>query len=212
MSAIPERRPPRHFSMLRGFHLADFFTLGNAACGMASVFFAMQYMATGELRQFLLSALMTPIALVFDVFDGRIARWRQQHSSLGRELDSLADIVSFGVGPAALGFAAGLQGGWDIVAMIYFVCCGVSRLARFNVTAETLSEGADKVAYFEGTPIPTSVVLTAVLALAAWLGAIGSAVWGGSLMLGPWELHPLSLLFALSGTLMISKTLRIPKF
>jgi CDP-diacylglycerol--serine O-phosphatidyltransferase len=212
MSALPERNPPRHFSMLRGFHLADFFTLGNAACGMASVFFAMQYMATGELRHFLWSALMTPIALVFDVFDGRIARWRQQHSSLGRELDSLADIVSFGVGPAALGFAAGLEGGWDVAALIYFVCCGVSRLARFNVTAETLSEGGDKVAYFEGTPIPTSVVLTAVLAAAAWLGRTGDALWGGSLLLGPWELHPMSLLFALSGTLMISKTLRIPKF
>lgn len=212
MSAIPERRPPRHFSMLRGFHLADFFTLGNAACGMASVFFAMLYMANGELRYFLLSALMTPIALVFDVFDGRIARWRQQHSSLGRELDSLADIVSFGVGPAALGFAAGLQGGWDAALLIYFVCCGVSRLARFNVTAESLSEGGDKVAYFEGTPIPTSVVLTAVLAFAAWQGHIGDAVYGGSLMLGPWQLHPLALLFGLSGTLMISKTLRIPKF
>lgn len=208
MSAIPERR---HFSMVRGFHLADFFTLGNAACGMASVFFAMQYMASGQLAHFLLSALMTPIALVFDVLDGRIARWRQQHSSLGRELDSLADIVSFGVGPAALGYAAGMQGGWDVIAMVYFVCCGVSRLARFNVTAETLSEGTAKVAYFEGTPIPTSVVLTAVLAVAAWQGRLAESMWGGSMMLGPWQLHPLALLFVLSGSLMISKTLRIPK-
>ncbi len=208
MSAIPERR---HFSMVRGFHLADFFTLGNAACGMASVFFAMQYMASGALSHFLLSALMTPIALVFDVFDGRIARWRQQHSSLGRELDSLADIVSFGVGPAALGYAAGLQSGWDIAALVYFVCCGVSRLARFNVTAETLAEGGDKVKYFEGTPIPTSVVLTAILALAAWQGRIGDTLWGGAWAIGPTLLHPMALLFVLSGTLMISKTLRIPK-
>ena len=211
MSSLPERRPPRHFSMLRGFHLADFFTLGNAACGMASVFFAMQFMASGSLRHLLLSALMTPIAFAFDVLDGRIARWRQQHSSLGRELDSLADIVSFGVGPAALGFAAGLQGGWDVALLIYFVCCGVSRLARFNVTAESLAEGSGKVAYFEGTPIPTSVLLTAVLAFAAWQGRIGDTLFGGSLVLGPWQLHPLALLFGLSGTLMISKTLRIPK-
>ena len=98
----------------------------------------------------------------------------------GRELDSLADVISFGVAPAALGFAAGLQGGWDWVALIYFVCCGVGRLARFNVTAETLSEGSGKVAYFEGTPIPTSVVLTAVLAYAAWQGRIGADLyWGG---------------------------------
>ena len=203
---------PRHFSMIRGFHLADFFTLGNAAFGMASVFLAMLYVAGGSLQHFILSAAMTPIALVFDVLDGRIARWRQQHSSLGRELDSLADVISFGVGPATLGFAAGLRGGWDALILTYFVCCGVSRLARFNVTAETLSEGGDKVAYFEGTPIPTSVLLTALLAIAAWQGSIGTAMYGGSWVVGPWQLHPFSLLFAISGTLMISKTLRIPKF
>ena len=156
---MPRHAPAqRHFSMIRGFQLADFFTLGNAACGMASVFLAMLYVGSGEVSHFLLAALMAPLALVFDVIDGRVARWRQQHSALGRELDSLADIVSFGVGPATLAFAAGLSGGWDAVLLIYFVCCGVSRLARYNVTAESLSAGADKVAYFEGTPIPTSVV------------------------------------------------------
>jgi CDP-diacylglycerol---serine O-phosphatidyltransferase len=150
-------------------------------------------------------------AFIFDVLDGRVARWRHEHSPLGRELDSLADILSFGAAPAALGFAAGLRGGWDWVALIYFVCCGVSRLARFNVTAETLSAGADKVAYFEGTPIPTSIVLTGLLALAAWTGRIGEHLYGGVWTVGPWQLHPLALLFILSGTLMISKTLRIPK-
>jgi CDP-diacylglycerol--serine O-phosphatidyltransferase len=97
------------------------------------------------------------------------------------------------------------------VALIYFVCCGVSRLARFNVTAESLSEGTAKVAYFEGTPIPTSVVLTGVLALAAWQDRLGERIYGGAWALGPWELHPIALLFVLSGSLMISKTLRIPK-
>ena len=115
------------------------------------------------------------------------------------------------VAPAALGFAAGLQGGWDAAALIYFVCCGVSRLARYNVTAESLSGASGKVAYFEGTPIPTSVVLTGLLALAAWQGRIGDGLWGGALDLGPWTLHPLALLYVLSGSLMISKTLRIPK-
>jgi len=206
-----ERPAPRHFSMIRGFHLADFITLGNAACGALSVFLAMLFMASGSLTHFLLSAAMTPLAFVFDMLDGKVARWRHQHSPLGRELDSLADVISFGVGPAALGFAAGLQGGWDMVILCYFVCCGVSRLARYNVTAEDLSAGADKVAYFEGTPIPTSVVITAVLAWAAWQGRLGDSLWGGAWTLGPWLLHPMSLLFALSGTLMISKTLRIPK-
>ncbi|MEF7612433.1 CDP-alcohol phosphatidyltransferase family protein [Aquincola sp. MAHUQ-54] len=208
-AAAPAQR--RHFSMIRDFQLADFFTLGNAACGVASVLFAMRYLQLGDVRHFWLAAAMAPAALLFDVLDGRIARWRRQSSALGRELDSLADVVSFGVGPAALGFAAGLQGGWDAAALVYFVCCGVSRLARYNVTAESLSGGGDKVAYFEGTPIPTSVLLTAVLAVAMWQGRVGEALWGGAWVLGPWVLHPLSLLFVLSGTLMASKTLRIPK-
>jgi CDP-diacylglycerol--serine O-phosphatidyltransferase len=204
--------PPRHFSMIRGFHLADFFTLGNAACGMAAVFLAMLYMATESTRHFLWAAAMAPFAFVFDVLDGRIARWRQQHSALGRELDSLADVISFGVAPATLAFAAGMRGGVDAVILVYFVCCGVSRLARYNVTAESLSEGGAKPKYFEGTPIPTSVVLTGILAYCAWNGMIDDNLWGGTWKLGPWILHPLALLFALSGTLMISKTLRIPKF
>lgn len=203
---------PRHFSMLRGFQLADFFTLGNAACGMASVLLAMLYLVSGEIAHFYAAAAMAPLAAAFDVADGRIARARQQHSALGRELDSLADVISFGVGPAALGFAAGLRGGWDALLMLYFVCCGVSRLARYNVTADSLSEGADKVAYFEGTPIPTSILITAVLAAIAASGALGNALPGGVWQIGPWQLHPLAGLFALSGTLMISKTLRIPKW
>ena len=197
--------------MIRGFHLADFFTLANAACGVAGVFFAMRYIASGAVADFLAGAALAPAALAFDVLDGRVARWRQQHSALGRELDSLADVISFGVAPAALGYAAGLRGALDWVALLYFVCCGVSRLARYNVTAETLSEGTDKVRYFEGTPIPTSVLLTAVLAWAAWAGRLGDALPGGALTLGPVVLHPLALVFVLSGSLMISKTLHIPK-
>lgn len=197
--------------MLRGFHLADFFTLGNAACGVGAVLFAMLYMASGAAAHFYASAALAPAAFIFDVLDGRIARARRQHSPLGRELDSLSDVISFGVAPAALGFAAGLQGGWDAAALVYFVCCGVSRLARFNVTAEQMADLGGKVKYFEGTPIPTSVVLTGVLALAFWQGRTGDALWGGTLGLGPWELHPLALLYVLSGSLMISKTLRIPK-
>ncbi|BDB26998.1 CDP-diacylglycerol--serine O-phosphatidyltransferase [Cupriavidus sp. TA19] len=212
MNTRPER--PRHFSMLRELQLADVFTLGNAACGMGSVFFAMFYVADQQLSHFYTAAALAPLAFIFDVLDGRIARWRHAHSALGRELDSLADVISFGVGPATLAFAAGMRGGWDLAILIYFVCCGVSRLARFNVTAETLAAGSDsgKVAYFEGTPIPTSVLLTAVLAWCAWQGRLAGDLPGGAWVLGPAVLHPLALLFALSGTLMVSKTLRIPKF
>lgn len=197
--------------MIRQLHLADVFTLANAACGVAGVFCAMVYVGSQSLAYFYAAALLSPAAFIFDVLDGRIARWRHTNSALGRELDSLADVISFGVAPAALGFAAGLSGGWDWLALIYFVCCGVSRLARYNVTAEQLSGGEDKVAYFEGTPIPTSVALTGILALAAWQGRLGDDLYWGVWTVGPAELHPLALLFVLSGTLMISKTLRIPK-
>jgi CDP-diacylglycerol--serine O-phosphatidyltransferase len=203
--------PPKHFSMLRQFHLADVLTLGNAACGLAAVFLSMLYMGSQSPGHFFAATAMTPAALAFDWLDGRVARWRHEHSTLGRELDSLADIISFGVAPAVLGFAAGLRGGWDWIALIYFVCCGVSRLARYNVTAEKLSEGGDKVAYFEGTPIPTTFLLTAVLAWAAWQDRLGEHLYWGTWTVGPCDLHPLSLLFVLFGSLMVSKTLRIPK-
>jgi len=206
-----QRAEPRHFSMLRGFHLADFFTLGNAACGVGAVLFAMLYMSSGLAFHFYAAAALAPAAFIFDVLDGRIARARHQHSPLGRELDSLSDVISFGVAPAALAFAAGMQGGWDAAALIYFVGCGVSRLARYNVTAESLSGASGKVAYFEGTPIPTSVLLIGVLAFAAWQERLGDALYGGVYAIGPWQLHPLVLLFVLSGSLMISKTLHIPK-
>ena len=198
--------------MIRGFHLADAFTLANAACGVAAVLMAMRYLTSRDAGDLLVAAAFAPAALFFDVLDGRIARWRHTSSALGRELDSLADVISFGVAPAALGYAIGLSGLWDAIVLIYFVCCGVSRLARYNVTAESLSEGSDKVAYFEGTPIPTSVLLTAVLAFAAWRGSIGAGIYGGEWSVLGARFHPLSLLFALSGTLMVSKTLRIPKF
>ena len=202
---------PRHFSMLREFHLADWFTLGNAFCGTGAVFASMRYLQEGNVRDLLWGMALIPLAFVFDALDGRVARWRKSSSTLGRELDSLADVISFGVAPAALAYACGLQGGWDWLVLSYFVCCGVSRLARYNVTAEQLSGEDDKVRYFEGTPIPTSLALVVVLAVAALGGHLGDAIWFGEYRLGPWLLHPLVLVFALSGSLMISKTLRIPK-
>jgi CDP-diacylglycerol--serine O-phosphatidyltransferase len=201
----------RHFSMLREFHLADWFTLANAFCGTGAVFAAMRFLQDGGVRDLLWGMALIPVAFVFDALDGRVARWRKVASTLGRELDSLADVISFGVAPAALGYACGLQGGWDWVVLSYFVGCGVSRLARYNVTAESLSGDEGKVKYFEGTPIPTSIVLVGLLALAAHQDRLGVDLWGGVVKLGPWLLHPLVLLYALSGSLMISKTLHIPK-
>lgn len=202
---------PAHLSMIRGFHLADFLTLGNAACGTISIFAAMVYVDTRHLRALWTAMILLPLGLVLDVLDGRVARWRQRHSAMGRELDSLADVISFGVAPAALAYGAGMRGAWDVVILVYFVCCGVSRLARFNITAESLSAETGKVKYFEGTPIPSSLLLVALVAVCAWLGRLGDALPLGTIKPGAGTLHPLALLWALSGSLMISKTLRIPK-
>lgn len=201
----------KRFAMIREFHLADWVTLGNAVCGTGALFSMLSYLQDGRVQHVYYACALVLAALVFDVLDGRVARWRQQSSTLGRELDSLADIISFGVAPAVIAYGCGMQGLYDRIVLAYFVACGVSRLARFNVTAEALSDGGDKVKYFEGTPIPTSIVLVAMMALAAWQGALGDQLWGGAVRVAGFTLHPLVLLFALSGSLMISR-IRIPKF
>jgi CDP-diacylglycerol--serine O-phosphatidyltransferase len=201
----------KHLSMIRSFHLADWFTLGNAACGVGALFAVMSYLQSQDVQHLLFACALILLAFVFDVFDGRVARWRQKTSSLGRELDSLADVISFGVAPAIIAYGAGMDGLWDRAILIYFVACGVSRLARYNITAETLAQGSDKVKYFEGTPIPSSLLLVIVIAIAAVNGAIGNQLWFGMTYIGPWQLHPLVLMFAVSGSLMISRTLHIPK-
>jgi CDP-diacylglycerol---serine O-phosphatidyltransferase len=201
---------PKPFAMIREFHLADWFTLGNAWCGVGALFSVMSWLQTGERVHLYFACALVPVALVFDVLDGRIARWRRKSSAMGRELDSLADVISFGVAPAAIAYGCGMQGLYDRIVLVFFVACGVSRLARYNVTAEQLSDGGDKVKYFEGTPIPTSMVLVMVLAAAAYQDALGPALWFGRVEVAGFGLHPLVLLFALSGSLMISR-IRIPK-
>jgi CDP-diacylglycerol--serine O-phosphatidyltransferase len=201
----------KRFSMIREFHFADWFTLGNAVCGMGAVLAAMAYLQTDDVGRIYAASVLVLAALVLDVLDGRVARWRQKSSAFGRELDSLADVISFGVAPAALAYACGLRGFFDVMILAYFVACGVSRLARYNVTAEAFAAEAGKVTHFEGTPSPTSIVLVGLLALAAVFGGIGDGLWLGRLdVVGGRTLAPLSLLFALSGSLMISR-IRIPK-
>ncbi len=201
---------PKPFSMIREFHLADWFTLGNACSGVGALFAVMSYLQLQDVKHFYFACALIPLALVFDVLDGRIARWRQKSSAMGRELDSLADVISFGVAPAAIAYAAGMQGLYDRIILVFFVACGVSRLARYNVTAEELADDSGKVKYFEGTPIPTSFALVAVLAIAAANDALGDAMWGGMVKIAGFQLHPLVLMFAVSGSLMISR-IRIPK-
>jgi CDP-diacylglycerol--serine O-phosphatidyltransferase len=169
------------------------------------------YLQTSDVRHVYFACGLVLAALIFDVLDGRIARWRQKNSIMGRELDSLSDVISFGVAPAVIAYGCGMQGLYDRIILTCFVACGVSRLARYNVTADELSEGGSKVKYFEGTPIPTSVLLVLVLCLAAYQGALRESLWFGHLLIAGFTLHPLVLLFALSGSLMISR-IRFPKF
>jgi CDP-diacylglycerol---serine O-phosphatidyltransferase len=203
---------PKRLSMLRSYTPADGLTLANASCGLISIFLCLGYIDDQRSVE-LWAAFVLPIAaLVFDVLDGYVARLDPRRQSLlGADLDSLADIVSFGVAPAVLGYTLGLRGLWDTVCLTYFVCCGISRLARFNVTASALTNTATgKVRYFEGTPIPTSVVLVFVLAVLYRLGLTGDDFW-----LGQWPVmgrvfHPFTVLFVVSGSLMIS-TIKVPK-
>lgn len=208
MSNAEPRR--KSFSMIRSFALADIVTLGNASSGTGAIFSCLAFLDERNPFWIWMAFGLLPVALVCDVLDGSIARWRRKHSAIGADLDSLADVVSFGVAPAVLGFTLGLRGGWDAAILLYFVGCGIARLARYNVTASSLSDDSGKVKYYEGTPIPTSLALVLALAIAFANGRVGEHLWFGATRIGPWILHPLTLMYAVSGSFMIS-TIRIPK-
>jgi CDP-diacylglycerol--serine O-phosphatidyltransferase len=177
--------------------------------------------------------------MVFDLMDGKVARWRKKASLMGQELDSLADLVrsfspptsiytptyiykhianhphqiSFGVAPASAAFALGLRTPLDHLLLTFFVLCGLTRLARFNVTVAMLPKDATgKSKYFEGTPIPTSIGLACVMAFWANKGWTHDNIPLGVLNQGSaFEFHPIALAFVLHGCLMVSKTIHIPK-
>src|SRR5215831_10642247 len=110
-----EQPPKKHLSMLRSYTTADLFTMGNATCGTISIFLCLDYIAEGRNRFFWIAFALLFLALACDVMDGYWARRTGNKSALGADMDSLADIVSFGVAPAVLGFTLGLRGGWDMV-------------------------------------------------------------------------------------------------
>ena len=94
---------------------------------------------------------------------------------------------------------------------MYFVGCGISRLARYNVTAPSQMASGGKVTHFEGFPIPTSLMLVTFLAVLFGIGKSAGDLPFGAVVIGPAVFHPLALLYVLHGSAMISKTLRIPK-
>ncbi|KAI7966217.1 hypothetical protein MJO29_001965 [Puccinia striiformis f. sp. tritici] len=169
----------RHFSLLRNFRLADLITIFNGVCGSLSIFSSAYFLITLDLDHLKRACLLPIFSLGFDFLDGKVARLRGESSVMGQELDSLADLISFGVAPALVGFTIGLRHPLDIFILTFFVCAGLTRLARFNSTAsfnqriksvdeQQQQQKNPKIGKknkssnsFEGLPIPTSLWLVA---------------------------------------------------
>jgi CDP-diacylglycerol--serine O-phosphatidyltransferase len=177
LNPLRRRTDPQRRRFRRGVYLLpSLFTIGNMFCGYACVAYAMR----GELET---AAPFIGIAVVLDMLDGRIARLTGSTSAFGKEFDSLADLVSFGMAPALLMFRWGLEPlgrlGW--AAGFVFVSAGAIRLARFNIQAST-----DK-RYFVGLPIPAAAAVPAstVYLYPDGLQAYASALPALALMLVP---------------------------
>jgi CDP-diacylglycerol--serine O-phosphatidyltransferase len=137
----------------RGIYLLpSLFTIGNMFCGYASIVHAMW----GE---FAIGALYVGIAFVLDSLDGRIARYTNTTSAFGVELDSLADVISFGLAPAVLAFSWGLTGlgRWGWASGFIYVAAAALRLARFNIQSTTPTDKR----YFVGMPSPSAAGVVA---------------------------------------------------
>ena len=180
-------RDERHFR--RGLYLLPtIFTVGNMFCGYACVIFAMR----GELS---IAAPFVGVAVVLDMLDGRIARLTKTSSAFGLELDSLADVISFGIAPAMLAFAWGLSdlGRFWWAAGFVYVTAAAMRLARFNLTT---TAQVDK-RYFIGMPSPAAAGLIAstVFAWPDQLVGIARAVAAVTIVLAPAALMVSTLRF-----------------
>lgn len=172
------RRPRRGVALL-----PSLFTLGNLFCGYACVIYAMR----GE---FGTAAPFIGIAVVLDMLDGRIARMTGTASEFGLQLDSMADVISFGMAPAVLTFAWGLSTlgrlGWAVAFL--FVTAAALRLARFNLQSASVDKR-----YFVGMPSPAAA---GVLAATVYAYPEGLVQFTSSL--------PAILLVVVPGLLMVS--------
>src|SRR6202453_3068204 len=160
-------RPFRNSRLRRGVYiLPSAFTVANMLCG----YYAILATLKGRIQDFEHAAAAIGLAYVFDSMDGRIARWMGTESDFGREFDSLADIVSFGLAPASLAYAWGIRAlaapnapealhltqlGW-LVGFIFVASCAW-RLARFNI--QGMAPGGNR--YFVGMPTPAAAGMIA---------------------------------------------------
>ncbi len=214
-----DKRSPRRRPRKAAYALPALFTAGNLFLGYLSILksFEGSMMANsgdhGPNHHFDIAALAIGIAVVLDGLDGRIARLTNTVSEFGRELDSLADVITFGVAPAVLAFTWGVafvdgdlagpyrqqltQAGYFLAFI--FLLCGACRLARFNVQTDPVPKnpGPPDRKYFVGMPIPASagMIAAAVYATgsqplvwwiysAAWLVLVGLVSF---LMVSTWR-------------------------
>lgn len=202
-----------HFSMIRNLHMADFITMLNGFSGFYSIVSCLRFTLTGKPHYVQRAHFFIFLGMCFDFLDGRVARLRNRSSLMGQELDSLADLVSFGVAPASIAFAIGFQTTLDVFVLSFFVLCGIARLARFNVTVGQLpKDKKGKSKYFEGLPMPTSLFLVLGMAIFVAKSWIFDNIPFGIIREGKYfEFHPLVLIFFIHGCGLISKSLKIGK-
>ena len=161
-----ERRARRQRAMRRSmFVLPSSITMASVFCGFSSVVMSINAAGATPERYFLWAAGLLVLAGVFDGLDGRVARATNTATEFGVQLDSLADVISFGMAPAILAYRYGFfqlgihdshlrAVGW--AACFVFTACGALRLARFNVQV-----GAVDSRYFVGLPIPAGAACVA---------------------------------------------------
>jgi CDP-diacylglycerol--serine O-phosphatidyltransferase len=188
----------------RGIYLLpSIFTVGNMFCGYACVVHAMK----GELE---IAAPFIGIAIVLDMLDGRIARITGTSSAFGLELDSLADVISFGIAPAVLAFAWGLSElgrvGW--AAGFIYLSAAAMRLARFNIQSGAPSDKR----YFVGMPSPPAAGVVAATVF-AWPIPLTQPVHLRQLFndLAPWQALAAVAIMLVPAALMVS-TIRFRSF
>ena len=203
----------RHFSLIRNLHMADFITLLNGFSGFYSIISCLRFALTGQLHYVQRAHFFICLGLFFDFFDGRVARLRNKASLMGQELDSLADLISFSVSPAIIAFAIGFRSTVDTLILAYWVLCGLTRLARFNISTNNIpKDSTGKSQYFEGLPVPSNLIWVVTMAILVYRGLVFDKLPGGMIFAGTFaEFHAVSLLFIVQGSADISKSLRIPK-
>lgn len=189
--------------------LPNLMTAGNLFCGFAATLriieasiLAIQGQPTGVLYHEAIAFILG--ACVFDLLDGRLARLGGHESPFGREFDSLADTVSFGIAPALLVYQIVLRDfertGWLIA--FFYLLCGALRLARFNCIAAANHDKPEKD--FQGFPIPAAAGLIASLTLfMLWIEQDERTI-------GPWK-YALPVLLLFLSFLMFSRV-RYPSF